>query len=127
MSRKFSDLEQSEKKYIEDELEAISSSMGMEAWESHGTNEGSLLQNQIGMCFNCKNLNYCKTEFGTVFARCSEFEFRMNGQNRITECNLHTPKHALTLNEMYTMAYLIDPKEEKIEGFISTNKRYKKK
>jgi hypothetical protein len=126
MSRKFSDLEQTEKKHIENELEAVSSSMGMEAYETYGNREGSLLQDQIGMCHNCKNLSYCKTEFGNVFAKCSEFEFRLNGQNRIEECNLHCPRHSLSLNEMYTMAYLIDPKDEKIKGFISTDKRFMK-
>ncbi len=126
MSRKFSNLDTVEKKDIENQLESLSSAMGMDAWEVYVSREGSLLQDQIGICYNCKNLNYCRTEFGTVFAKCSEFEFRMNGQNRIEECNLHSPKNALSLNEMYAMAYLIDPSEEKVEGFISTNKRYMK-
>ena len=73
------------------------------------------------------NKKYFKTKLGYVFAKCSHFEFRLNGQNRITDCNCHSPKGVLSLTEMYSMAYLIDPSEEKIEGFISKNPKLMKK
>lgn len=127
MSKKLADLEKTEKRNIEEQLESISSSMGMDVWESYGQNGSVLMRDLIGMCYNCKNLNYCKTEFGNVYAVCTTFEFKLNGQNRITECNIHSPKGVLTLQDMYAMAYLIDPSEEKIEGFISKNPRFKQK
>lgn len=127
MGRKFSELEQDEKRIIENELESKSQQIGMDAFESYGSHEVSSLKELVGLCSNCKMLNYCKTEFGNVFAKCNEFEIRLTGQNRITECNMHSPKNVLTLTEMYSIAYLIDPSEEKVEGFISTNKRFMKK
>jgi hypothetical protein len=127
MSKKFSELDKDTKSDIGDELEAKSASMGMDAWDSHGTNDQNLLKDLIGMCYNCKSLNYCKTEFGNVHAICPEFKFKLNGQNRITECNLHSPKNCLSLTEMYAMAYLIEPNEEKVDGFITTNEKYMKK
>jgi hypothetical protein len=119
MSQKLSDLAKEERKIIEEHLEGISSSLGMDVWESYSANGMTGLKELVGMCHNCKNLNYCKTEFNTVHAICSAFEFKLTGQNRITECNLHSPKGVLTLNEMYAMAYLIDPDgNKKVEGFI---------
>ena len=127
MGKKFSELDDSIKKNIEDELETKSQSMGMTSFESYGTGEqSSLLKDQVGLCADCKGLNYCKSEFGTVLAKCEFFSIRLSGQNKVTECNLHSPRNALSLNEMYAIAYLIDPSEEKVDGFISRDKRYMK-
>ena len=128
MAKKFTELEGDEKRSIEEQLEGISSSMGMEAWESYGTDVQTGLKELIGMCHNCKCLMYCKTEFGNVNAVCTEFKIRLSGQNRITECNLHTPKGVMSLNEMYSMAYLIDKNtDKKIKGFTTQEPKKKKK
>jgi len=120
MSKKLSDLDKEEKRNLKEELEGISSSMGMEPWESYSNMGSSALKEAIGICFNCKNLNYCKTEFLNVHAVCTEFDFRLSGQNRITECNVHSPKGVLSLQEMYAMAYIIDDNEEKkVKGFVT--------
>lgn len=127
MSKKLADLEKTEKRNIEEQLESISSSMGMDVWEVYTQNGSVILQDLIGICYNCKNLNYCKTEFNSVHAVCTTFETKLSGQNRIVECNVHAPRGVMTLNDMYAIAYLIDPAEEKVEGFISNNPRLKKK
>lgn len=127
MSRKLSEFEGSEKKDIESELESKSTEIGLDPWESHGTKDNSILKNQIGICHNCKYLLYCRTEFGNVFAKCSELEFKLSGQNRIEECNIHTPRNVMTLNEMYNIAYIIETSDEKVKGFITTSKKYMKK
>lgn len=127
MSRKLSDLENSKKKQIESELESSSTEIGLDPWESHGTKDSNVLKNQIGICYNCKFLQYCRTEFNNVFAKCSELEFKLSGQNRIEECNIHSPKNVLSLSEMYNMAYLIEPSKEKVKGFITTEEKYMKK
>ena len=67
------------------------------------------------------------TEFGKVFAKCAHFEFKLTGQNRITNCNCHSPKYVLSLTEMFSIAYLIEPDEVKTEGFISNNPKLMKK
>lgn len=126
MSKKFSDLENSEKQQIEHQLESLSTEIGLDPYESHGTKDNNVLKNQIGMCYNCKFLQYCRTEFGNVFAKCSELEFKLSGQNRIEECNIHSPKNVLSLSEMYNMAYLIEASEGNVGGFITTEKKYMK-
>lgn len=117
MTKKFSDLENDEKRNMEDQLETIASSLGMESWNAHGNGKKSYLEEAIGICYNCRNLLYCRTEFGNVFAKCEEYDIRLNGQNRIVECNSHSPIHTMTLQEMYSIAYLIDLDEKKIKGF----------
>lgn len=123
MGRKFSNLADEDRKVIEEELDSKSQEMGMTSFESYGTTEVKQMKDQIGLCADCKNFNYCKSEFGTVVAFCVEFNIRLSGQNRITECNLHSPKRALTLNEMYSIAYLIDPSEPSVKGFISKDRK----
>lgn len=119
MAQKFSTVEQDERRAIENELESKSQALGMDSYESYGTDAQTGLKVLVGMCANCKNLNYCKTEFGTVHAICTMFEFKFSGKNRITECNLHSPKGVLTLQEMYSIAYLIDADtNKKVKGFI---------
>ena len=124
--QKLNELNDERKHEITEHLEAASSALGFDSWE--GSNgDFKLLEDQIGMCHNCKNLSYCKTEFGSVLARCDAFEIRLSGQNRMTECNLHAPRGILSLNEMYAMAVLIDADEPEVKGFISTDPRLKRK
>ena len=117
MAKKLTELESDDRRAIEDQLESISSSLGMESWNSHGNGKKSYLEDAIGICYNCRNLCYCKTEFGSVFAKCSEYDMKLSGQNRIVECNTHSPMHVMSLQEMYSIAYLIDLGEKKITGF----------
>jgi len=123
MSRKFSNLADEDRKVIEEELDSKSQQMGMTSFETYGVSERNTIKDQIGLCADCKSFNYCRSEFGSVIARCEEFNIRLSGQNRITECNLHSPKRALTLNEMYSIAYLIDPSEPSVKGFISKDEK----
>jgi hypothetical protein len=118
MTRKLSDLDKTERRAIEENLDTISASLGMDSYDSYSNSGDSSLKDSIGICFNCKNLNYCRTEFDAVFARCERFEFKLSGQNRIVECNSHSPKGVMSLSEMYSIAYLIDPSEKKIKGFL---------
>ena len=122
---KLSDLEQRDRNAIEEELEAKSNTLGIDSWDVLEDNsDRAFLESAVGICHNCKNLHYCRSEFAghdKVFARCSLFEIRLSGQNRMTECNCHSPRNILTLQDMYAMATLIDPVKDTVKGFISTD------
>jgi hypothetical protein len=123
MSQKMSTLDKKERNNIEDELGSKAAAMGMDMYESYGSSpEQKKLKELVGMCFNCNNLSYCASEFATVFAKCEAFNFKLSGQNRIVECNLHSPKGVLSLNEMYSIATLIDPEKENKVGFTAKPK-----
>ena len=128
---KLSDLEQNDRLNIQEELHAKSSSMGFDSWSVLDDNsDKNFLKEAVGICHNCKNLHYCRSEFAghdKVFAKCELFDMRLSGQNRITECNCYSPRKVLTLEEMYAMATLIDPEEDEIKGFISNDPKLKKR
>lgn len=125
---KISDLEGKEKGKMEDLLESKSTELGMDTYEGHEAGgDYKLLKDLIGICYNCKSLNYCKTEFQNVFAKCGHYEMRLYGQNRIVECNQHTPRGVLSLAEMYSLATLIDLDEPMVKGFISQDPKFMKK
>ncbi len=120
MAQKFSDIDKEERQTIENELYSKSQALGMDSYESYGNDAQTGLKALLGMCATCKSLNYCKTEFGIVHAICNQFDFKLSGKNRITECNLHSPKHVLSLNEMYSIAYIIDiDSDRKVKGFVN--------
>jgi len=126
--QKLSDLEKDVRDNIEEELESKATELGMDSYSSYaGGNDLKLLKDFIGICADCKSLQYCKTEFGKVFARCSHYEIGLTGQNRITECTCHDPKGILSLQEMYAMATLIDVDQPSVRGFISTDPKFMKK
>lgn len=128
---KLSDLESTERRAIEEELEAKSSSMGMDSYDVLNDNsDQQFLRDAVGICYNCKNLHYCRSEFAghdRVFAKCSLFDLRLSGQHRMTECNCHTPRKVLSLEEMYVMATLIDVDKGEVKGFISDDPKLRKK
>ena len=127
MAKKLSDLKDDKRSSIQQELNSRSSSLGLDSWDSQAGDVQTGLKHILGMCASCKELNYCKSEFGNVYAMCYTFDIRLTGKNRITECNKYTPKNALSLNEMYNIAYLIDGNtNKKVKGFVDTNKKGRK-
>jgi len=126
--RKFNELEEDELHKLEDELDSIATGLGLNTYNAYESrNNFDSLTQMIGICSNCKNLQYCRSEFGSIFARCSEFEIRLNGQNKITECTFHNAKGVLSLTDMQKIAILIDPSESEIKGFISNDPKLRKK
>ena len=126
--RKFSELEEDERHRLEDELDSKAEVLGLNTYNSYESRSSfNSLEQTIGICSNCKNLQYCRTEFNNVFARCSEFEIKLNGQNKVTECTFHNAKGTLSLSDMENIAILIDPSESKIKGFISNDPKLRKK
>jgi len=125
--RKFNELEEEIRNNLEDELDSKATQLGLNTYNSYSSrNSFESLEQILGICSNCRNLQYCKSEFGSVFARCSEFEIRLSGQNKITECTFHNAKGALSLTDMQKIAILIDPNQGEIKGFISNDPKLRK-
>jgi len=126
--RKFNELEEDELHKLEDELDSIATGLGLNTYNTYESrNNFDSLEQAIGICSNCKNLQYCKSEFGSIFARCSEFQIKLNGKNKIIECTFHDAKGVLSLSDMQNIAILIDPSESEIKGFISNDPKLRKK
>jgi len=74
-------------------------------------------ENDFGLCYDCKCLYAFKTQYGTVRGKCYEFEVILDGVNKIMNCTRYDKKGQLSLDDMKTMAILIDD-DKKTMGFI---------
>lgn len=127
---KLSDLESGDRRNLEEELESKAAGMGLDCYDSYDSNTNqNYLKDAVGICYNCKQLHYCRAEFAghdKVFAKCSLFDMRLSGQNRITECNCHNARKILSLTEMYAIATLIEVDKQEIKGFVSHDPKLRK-
>jgi hypothetical protein len=125
MSDKMNDLSDGDRERMEEVIESATSNLGMSTF-SH-KDGGTILEDQIGICHNCKCLQFCESEFGNVIAYCSSFESRLSGRNRIVNCSQHNTRGAMAVGDMYNIATIIDPGESKVKGFISDDPKLRKK
>lgn len=64
--------------------------------------------NGLGLCGDCTNRQVFKTEFGSIFAKCSEFGRRLNSNDPVSECSLYWRETFYSLDDFMRMATLID-------------------
>lgn len=114
---KFSELDKEEKRKLTDEVEAKAQSMGLgDGWEHPQRDERMGLKDILGLCANCVHLEYARTEYGNIRAFCSRMEFRISGKQKIVECTRHSPKGEMTLQDAWSMAWILTGNKNKI-GF----------
>ena len=125
---KLKDLETEERNDLENELEAQSIRLGMDSYDSP-TDTITKLKDLIGVCSDCKYLDYARMEFGDVYASCDIFNKRLSGQNRVVECNKYSKRGQMSLQEMYTIAHLIDVDKGRpfVKGFITDDPKFRSK
>jgi hypothetical protein len=117
MPKLVSDLNDDDREKLDNKLDAIIKKIGIDEYSTRNGQRPSWLEEFVGICSTCKNLDWAKKEFGGVLAYCNYFTVKMSGRERIIECNHHERVGTMTLNDMKEMAILIDPPERQI-GFI---------
>jgi RNA polymerase subunit RPABC4/transcription elongation factor Spt4 len=125
MSDKMNDLSEGDRERMEEEIESATSALGMSTYAHK--DGGTILEDQIGICHNCKRLSFCESEFGNVIAFCETFDGRLSGKNRIIKCNQHSTRGAMAVDDMQNIAIIIDTDKAKIKGFISDDPKFRKK
>ena len=110
---KVSNLKEDDKQLLKNELKAKASMLGFDAYDNI-TNH--VQTSEFGLCNDCKHLQLTKSEFRTIFAKCYEFEIKLNNVEKITECTGYEQRNTMTLNEMKDIAYIIDIDTKKV-GF----------
>ena len=116
---KISTLDKEKKTGIENEVESVAGALGLgDMWTLPGDSErrDTGLKQMVGLCSDCSNLDYCKSEYGTVHAHCSEYNIKLTGNHRIKECTKYSRRGQMTLADALRMAYLIDIDKREI-GF----------
>ena len=111
-----SDLSSDERDKLDDKLDAVIEGIGLDSWHARSGQKTHWLEEFVGVCSNCKCLDWAKKEFGGVVAFCNSFEVRLSGKERIMDCNRHERVGTQTLRDMKEIALLIDPPARKI-GF----------
>lgn len=115
--KKFADMDSTEFRRIGNELEAHASNLGQESYDKDwGSTEkpDTRLEETLGICASCSQLLCAESQYGNVFARCGQFDAALTGKNRIVNCTAYQKRGKLSLNEMYQMAWIIEPVKKKI-------------
>ena len=72
----------------------------------------------FGLCSSCTLLQYVRTEFSVLRARCADFRIDLHENNPVLECTGYEERGQLTLQLMVSMATMIDaPKNTQKIGF----------
>lgn len=121
--RKLKDFDEDEKKNLSDELDSVAALLGHDPWESSSpTFVHNHLQDTLGICASCTHLEYCRTEFGRIYAKCGFMDIRLMGGDRMAECTKFSPRGQLSINEMKEIAIYIDIEKDNNTGFILKKK-----
>ena len=109
---KINELNEKDKERFEEETRAVAASMGIESRfgiiRNSKNDRHSGLKNVVGLCYDCTRLEYCKTEYGNIFANCEYFNMRITGRDRIKECSHYSRRGQMTLDMAFSLGRLID-------------------
>jgi len=82
----------------------------------------------LGICFDCQKLQCYKTTWGNMGAKCYDFEIRINPQDPIEDCTNYYKDKQLSLDQLASMAIIINTNGSKKEiGFITKEDAKKEK
>jgi hypothetical protein len=112
MAAKLSDLESNES-------QAITRLFYEHEWQLNNGQEGVKADHisGYGLCASCLHFEYAATDFRVVLSTCSVLEIKLSDNDPITHCNQYEKRGALTLNQMVSMAYLLETSRNKV-GFL---------
>lgn len=102
------DLDEDQLTDLEDELEAQSESLKLSMYNSKGANKFSDAVDKFGLCKDCAGFQYIRFEFHGERAVCLYLEARLTGSQRIAECSQYNKKGQLSLQQMQSIAWIID-------------------
>lgn len=83
-----------------------------------GTKPSRYDKDLYGICFDCKNLRTFRTKYGKVYAKCYEFDERLNSKDPVEECSCYSRRGEMNLYDMKEMALIIDNTKKQQVGFI---------
>ncbi len=107
--KKLSEFKSEEQRAIKNEIDAHAAIIQVEDYSTGN------VATDLGLCSNCKQLIYTSTEYGTAYAKCNEWEMRLNLSNRIKHCNRFRQRGQMDLYEMKDVAIIIDPDKKKLD------------
>ena len=110
---KYNELDPDDKNKISEMVSANAKLIGADEWEGPKTYRAD---DSWGICHTCNWFQFAKTEFGKVFAKCSELKVMLDQKDRMTECTMYEKIGQMSLNDMQQIALYINPSKRKV-GF----------
>ena len=111
--RKISDFEDKERRQISSEVDALASEYDTDKYD--GVSMGVRgLKNDMGLCGQCKDLLFTKTQYGTQYAKCTEWKKNLNGVDLVVECTAFRRRGEMSLYDMKDIAIIIETPKRKI-------------
>jgi len=115
-TKKFSELGKDDQIRLRSDIDVASSALGQDDYEPPFDHPTRHRFAQYGLCATCRYLNYACSQFRVLHCRCSELEMNLTEDHPVKECTSYTNRHALSLNEMKEIAWIIDIENDPI-GF----------
>lgn len=108
-TKKISEFGSSDRKAIQNELDALSNQYGIDTFEAQ---ELVRKDHVFGICGLCNHFQYAATKFRIVRAVCEEMNMRLSEDQPIDECTCFNRRGSMSLRDMWDIAYIIDiPKD----------------
>ena len=109
---KLSELEEKDQEAVNDTLSSAAAQIGGDMWDApcQARTVG------YGLCSKCAHFKFAATEFDVRFAYCSQEYHKpmaLSTREPIRECSQYDERGRLNLNEMASIATLIDPENVK--------------
>jgi hypothetical protein len=109
------DKEQKKRTDILDKIEDTSGSLGLgDRWAANGRIRNDT---KYGICGSCKHSRATKTKYTTKMWRCEELNFKLSTEDPITDCSSYDKVGSMTLQQMVSIAYIIESDKSKKVGF----------
>lgn len=79
---------------------------------------------RLGLCKDCKWFRRIYTRYGREICSCVEMEVRFDEIDPVEECSYYKNAFSLSLDEMMSMAIIIDPSNKIKPGFINEDEHF---
>ena len=110
---KFSEMADGEKRNTRQEIEALSSRIDNGEPYDQVSSLGSSRPG-YGICNNCNHAQIYRKRYGGWVGRCSLWNVALNTIDQVEECSDMSERGRLSLSDMFSIAYLIEPNKNKI-------------
>lgn len=109
------DKEKKKRTDILDTIEDTSGSLGLgDRWFTSNRIKN---ENKYGICGSCKHSRITKTKYTTKMWRCEELNFKLSTEDPIVDCSSYDKVGSMTLQQMVSIAYIIESNTSKKVGF----------
>lgn len=128
MSKKVSDMEEKDQTSLQNDIRRAASPLMEDEWSTDASERPKSLE-AYGLCSTCNAISFVASEFRVRLVACDTHQSSVHGDfilhtsDPIKECTHYNERGRLSLNDMASMAILIDPNPKPPVGFKGKKKK----